>query len=405
MTQRSMTQRLYYDTSYQTTCEATVTQICNTKGRSALLLDQTLFYPTSGGQPNDTGQIAGLSVVDVMVDEAGEVLHLLAQSTGLPTIGERVSYTIDWPRRYDHMQQHSGQHLLSQLFFRLFGLETVSVHFGDKESTLDLDVESLDATQWEEAERIANELAYQALPIRAYIVDEADLSSVPLRRPPKVSGKIRIVEIENYDFSACGGTHTRTTAEIAPIKLIKQERRRGQTRLTFLCGKRALRDYIEKHRQLTSIAGYFSTEIGQSSAMVERLGAQHKELQTAVETLTKQLLHYEAQHLFEHAVVKADLQIVTLVEEKRDLQSMKILTTLLTERPNVVCLIACASGDKATLLFGRSSNLQMLHMGNLLKQTLQAFGGNGGGRPEFAQGGGGAWSKAQEMLDFAQKLL
>ncbi|MFN8445411.1 MAG: DHHA1 domain-containing protein [Caldilineaceae bacterium] len=400
-----MTKRLYYDTSYQTSCEAIVTEIHNANNRSALILDQTLFYPTSGGQPNDTGQIAGLSVVDVMVDEAGEVRHLLAEGTSLPQIGERVQCIIDWARRYDHMQQHSGQHLLSQVFFRLFGIETVSVHFGDKESTLDLDVETLDPTQIDEAERVANDLAYQALPIRAYIVDEADLSSVPLRRPPKVSGKIRIVEIDAYDFSACGGTHTHTTAEIAPIKLIKQERRRGQTRLTFLCGKRAMRDYTEKHRLLTSVAGYFSTEIGQSVAMVERLGAQNKELQATVETLTKQLLRYEAEGLLEQAQSKGELHIVSLVEAQRDLQSLKILTSLLTEQPNVVCLVACASGDKATLLFGRSANLQALHMGNLLKQTLQAFGGNGGGRPEFAQGGGGAWSKAQAMLDFAQTLL
>lgn len=400
-----MTQRLYYDASYQTTCEATVTQIRNLNGHSAIVLDQSIFYPTSGGQPNDLGQISEWSVADVVVGEEGEVLHLLADGTTLPAIGQVVQCAIDWPRRYDHMQQHSGQHLLSQVFFQLFGYETVSVHFGEKESTLDLDVETLEAAQLEAAERFANEVAYQALPIRATIVDEADLSSVPLRRPPKVSGKIRIVEIAAFDFSACGGTHTHTTAEIAPIKLIKQERRRGQTRLTFLCGKRAVRDYSDKHRLLTAIANYFSTESSQTLAMVERLGAQNKELQDKIETANKELLRYEAATLLQHATRQAEMQIVSRVEAQRDLTSMKILANLLLEEPNVVCLFACASGEKATLLFGRSANLQSLHMGNLLKQTLQAFGGNGGGRPELAQGGGGAWHRAQEMLDYARGLL
>ena len=398
------TERIYYEQAYQTECSAVVVKIDQINQHTALLLDRSVFYPTSGGQANDTGKIAEQAVVDVIVDEQGAVWHLLAHDAIAPTIGQSVDCKIDWARRYDHMQQHAGQHLISQVFYRLFAYETVSVHFGESESTLDLDVPAIEAAQLEAAEHHANQLAYSALPIRAYIVDEADLASIPLRRAPKVSGKIRIVEIDGFDYSACGGTHTRTTAEILPIKFIKQEKRRNQTRLTFLCGKRAVRDYEEKHRLLTTIAGRFSTEITQTVPLLDRLIAQNRELQGTVEALTTQLLRAEAATLYSQAEMHNGIRVLTLAEGQRDLAAIKTLAQLLTEQPGMVALFACASGDKATLVFARSADLQP-HMGNLLKSTLQRFGGNGGGKPEFAQGGGAMWEQAQAMLAFAREQL
>ncbi|MCB0041133.1 MAG: alanyl-tRNA editing protein, partial [Caldilinea sp.] len=269
-----MSDRLYYTDSYLAAFESPVFAIDDVDGRPAVRLAQSCFYPTSGGQLHDTGTLGGMAVVDVVAADDG-VLHVL---DGAPAfgVGDVVRGAIDWPRRYDHMQQHSGQHLLSQHFFRHFGWETVSVHFGAEESTLDLDTPDVSPAQLAEIEALANDMAYRALPIRAYLVDETGLAAVPLRRPPKVTGVIRIVEIEAFDYSACGGTHVRTTAEIAPIKLVRQERRRNQTRITFLCGLRACRDYSRKHDLLLTTAALFSNEPAAVPSLVERLQEQSR---------------------------------------------------------------------------------------------------------------------------------
>ncbi len=212
-----MTERLYYTDAYQTEFDAHLVAITEVNGQPAIVLDRSFFYPTSGGQPFDTGVLGGWHVVDVSVTENGDVLHILDAALPSATLGQALHGAIDWRRRYDHMQQHSGQHLLSQIFYRHFGYETISVHFGDTESTLDLDIAALEFAQLDEAEQIANEMVYATLPIKAYFVTDNELAKMSLRRAPKVTGQIRIVEIDQFDYSACGGTHVRTTAEIGPI--------------------------------------------------------------------------------------------------------------------------------------------------------------------------------------------
>ena len=215
-----MSKRLYYNDAYTTRFEAAVEGRTRVDGRPAVRLDQTYFYPTSGGQQHDLGTLNGIAVVDVQVMPDGDVLHLLAEP--LDEMAEVVAGEIDWQRRYDHMQQHSGQHLLSQLFYQIFGMETVSVHFGDTGSTLELDTEEITPAQLSEAERQANELIWQNRPIHCYMVAESELERVPLRRPPKVKGEIRIVEIEAYDWSACGGTHVRQTGETRACGILRR---------------------------------------------------------------------------------------------------------------------------------------------------------------------------------------
>jgi alanyl-tRNA synthetase len=397
-----MTIRLYYDDSYCTTFDATVTATGESGGRPAVQLDRTHFYPTSGGQPNDTGTLAGANVVDVLVQE-DTLWHVLAESANL-TAGQVVTGSIDWQRRYDHMQQHSGQHLLSQVAFRLFGFETVSVHFGATESTLDLDAAAVDPDQLASAEQEANRLAYEALPITAYAVLQEALTAVPLRRPPKVTGTVRIVEIADFDYSACGGTHVHTTAEIAPVKIVRQERRRGQTRLTFLCGLRACRDYAEKHRLLVEAANIFSNDLAAVPALIQRSLDQTRELQRQVDTLTEQLVAYEVDELLARAAMEGDLRVVQKVYADRSVDALKQTASLLRGQPKTLALLGTQPGGKLTLLFGRSDDLS-LHAGNLLRDTLKAFGGNGGGRPELAQGGGVDPAQAAAMLDYARDLV
>lgn len=399
-----MTTRIYYTDSYRHTFEATLLALTEQAGRPALVLDATCFYPTSGGQAHDLGTIKQWPVVDVVADDKGQIYHILDAWPDPAPVPGPVTGQVDWARRYDHMQQHSGQHLLSQLLYRLFGWETVSVHFGERESTLDVEAATITAQQLAHAEAAANDLVYAARPITAYSVHERDLATVPLRRPPKVSGEIRIVEIEGYDYSACGGTHVHTTAEIGPIKLLRQERRRGQTRITFLCGKRALADYAYKHDLLLQAAAVYSTEIGQVPELLARSQAQVKSLQRQNDDLTLRLLSFEVETIAATATVINGHQVVIQQWAARPVDAVKTLANLLQARPLTIALLATTVEDKVTVVFARSEDVT-IHMGNLLRDALKAFGGGGGGRPDFAQGGGVSVDKVAALLDFARKAL
>lgn len=397
-----MTARLDYLDAYQTHFTAQVRALQTWRGQPAVILDQTCFYPTSGGQLHDTGTLSGVNVVDVAAEQ-GAVLHILAAPPPFG-VGDVVEGAIDWARRYDHMQQHSGQHLLSQLFYQRYGFETVSVHFGREEATLDLDAAGIDLARLEEIEQAANELAYYALEIRAYFVDDRTVAELPLRRPPAVTGQIRIVEIDGFDYSACGGTHVHTTAEIAPIKLLRQERRRDQTRLTFLCGLRAIQDYRTKHRLLLESAALFSTDPASVPALTQRLHAQLRDLQRENALLQEQLLDHEVAALLATAPRVQGAALVEHLSADRSADALKRLAARLRAQPQTIGLLASTADNRLTVIFCRSDDLT-LHVGNLLRDTLAAFGGRGGGRPEYAQGGGVAPVIAPDLLAHARRLL
>ncbi|MCE7979740.1 MAG: alanyl-tRNA editing protein [Caldilinea sp. CFX5] len=399
-----MTTRLYYTNAYQTEFTANVTTLTTVNGQLAVILDQSCFYPTSGGQPNDTGILGGKAVLDVMVDEQGEVLHLLAEPLAPEQAWEPITGQLDWPRRYDHMQQHSGQHLLSQLFYQHFGFETVAVHFGAVESTLDLATPEVTPAQVEALEQAAMQLVYAALPIKAYFVSDQDLPTIPLRRAPKVTGTIRIVEIDGFDYSACGGTHCRTTAEIGPIKLTKTERRRGQVRITFLCGQRAWRDYQVKHGLITTAANLFSNEITQVPALVERNLGQIKELQQTIDGLQEELLRAEALQLLSAASFVNGYRLLSQHFADRAVNLVKRLALQVQQQPRALCLFSVQQGEKATLIFARSADLD-LHVGNLLRDILREVGGKGGGREDFAQGGGITIEESRRLLPLSATMV
>lgn len=399
-----MTERLYYTDAYQCTFQATIRAVTTNEGRHALVLDRTAFYPTSGGQPYDTGKLGEFTVIDVVTDDDGHVYHIVAEEADATLAGQVIEGQIDWARRYDHMQQHAGQHLLSQVFYQTAGFETVAVHFGATESTLDLAVAEVSPAQLDAMEAAANALVYQALPIRAYLIDESALGTIPLRRPPKVKGQIRIVEIDRFDYSACGGTHCRTTAEIGPIKLIKSERRRGQVRITFLCGNRAYQDYVAKHRLLAEAATLFNNEMGQVPTLIERALVQLRDSQRLNETLQAELLGYEATTLYQSASPLNSYQLISQIFTDKSLATVKLLASQLQSYPGAVILFGVQEEAKASLCFACTATLP-LHMGNLLRTVLQEFGGKGGGRADSAQGGGITAEQLTPALVLAQRLV
>lgn len=392
--------RLYYEDAYQTQFDATVLEVFPVQERWAAVLDTSYFYPTSGGQPHDTGFLNGGRVVDVQAAANGTVLHLL----DMPLQPGLVQGAIDWPRRYDYMQQHSGQHLLSQIFFALFAMETVSVHFGAETSTLELAAPELTGAQLNRVEERATEIVAAHLPIRAYWVDEAQVGQIPLRRPPQVTGAIRIVEIADFDWSACGGTHVRGTGEIGPVKLLRVERMRGNVRIHFVCGRRAMADYGHKHDLLMEMAGLLDTHYTEAPALLSRLQERNRDLERELQRQEERLLLYQAQELLAAARHVGGVRVVTQPLPDMDPRALKTLAAALTVQDRVIVLLACAPGPRATAIFARSDDVN-INMGQLLSQTLAHFGGGGGGRPEFAQGGGVDAGEINPLLAFAMAKI
>ncbi len=390
-----MNERLYYEDAYRTSFTAQVTERPTLKEMSAVRLSQSAFYPTSGGQPHDTGSLNGTAVVDVQVGVDGAVLHLLAEPLSEGT--ESVKGEIDWARRYDHMQQHSGQHLLSQVFYRELELETVSVHFGDALNTVDLEGPALSAAQLADVETAANGMVWENRPIRAYWVDEAARAKVPLRRAPVVEGATRIVEIDKFDWSACGGTHVRRTGEIGLISLVRIEKHRGRSRVHFVCGRRALADAAERRGLLAETAGLLDSGVQDVPELVAKLQEGLRRAERELNARQEALVEYQARELLAGAETAEGVRLVVREMADADPALVQKMARALIAEPGVVALLGCALGGKATVVFARSEDCSV-HVGNLLRDTLREFGGGGGGRPDFAQGGGVAAEKLADVL-------
>jgi alanyl-tRNA synthetase len=270
-----MSERAYYKDSYTNRFKAVVIERLVHDGRPALILDRTYFYPTSGGQPCDLGKMNDVSVVDVLVHpQNGDVLHILENEVS----ADQVKAVIDWQRRFDHMQHHTGQHILSQAFVQIAAAETVGFHLSPSSVTIDLDKNSLSQAQREEAEQLANEIIWQNRPVKARTVNQKEIQSLPLRKiPPARDGRLRLIEIADFDLTACGGTHVARTGEIGLLKIIKQEKRGEKLRIEFRCGHRALLDYQQKHQIVTQLTTQLTTGANELSTAVVRLQADNKQ--------------------------------------------------------------------------------------------------------------------------------
>lgn len=371
-----MTERLYYTDAFLTRFEASVIDLKDEGTR--VYLDHSAFYPTSGGQPHDTGVLNGIQVVDV-VDEGARVAHLL-QSRLDST--EPVHGEVNWERRFDHMQQHSGQHLLSAVFADLLGHETTSVHFGPDYSTLDLDTAALDTDKVRRVEERANELVFEDRKVVVAFEDAESASG--LRKPPPRSGTIRVVTIEGTDRSACGGTHVRSTGQIGVIHLRQQEKVRGQARIQFLCGARALRRARADFEALSKIAGRMSAAIDELPVLLENQSEILRGLQQANRRMQQELARHRAAELYASTRPSADGKryVIERVDNGRA-EEMRTLALAFVAQPGAV--IAALMPDTRSILFAASED-SGVDCGRVLREALSAVGGKGGGSPRMAQG-------------------
>jgi alanyl-tRNA synthetase len=379
-----MTTRLYYSDSYTRAFSARVVERLSSQSRPAVVLDQTYFYPTSGGQPFDRGTINGVTVADVIARESdGVILHVLEAEVS----GEAVACEIDWPRRFDHMQTHTGQHILSQAFVRTARAETVSFHLGADNVSIDLALPKLVPADLDRAEVLANEIIQSNVAVRAWFSTDDELGNLPLRRDPKIQGPVRVVAIGDFDFTACGGTHVARTGEIGLIKITGVGKAGKDARVEFLCGGRALRDYHQKNAILTQLAADFSTGVIEVDQAVAKLKAEHQELRRALNAARAQLLDHEAAELLASAPTQNGLRIVPRAWPDRDRAELRGLAERLAKQPGAVALLGTA-GSKAHLVFARAADVDK-DMAALLKIALAMLGpARGGGSPQIAQGGG-----------------
>lgn len=384
-----MTERLYYNDAYVTQFDTKITEQTTYNGQLTLVLNQTYFYPSSGGQPHDTGTIQGAKVVDVVVrDEDAAILHIFENSPAPFIVGQPITAMVDWKRRFDHMQQHTGQHILTQAFMQTCEAKTVSFHLSPESVTIDLDINGLTENQLQAAEDLAN-VVIQADKMVTAVVRQADeQDGVRMRKLPKhmVTDGLRVVEIEGFDKTACGGTHVGRTGEIGLLKIIKTEKRGDKTRLEFRCGGRAISDYGDKHRVISAMAAEMNCRFPEVPEMVNKLRDELKNTQTILKELREQLVQYEAERLLKEAPHQNGYVLICASFDGRDAGELRLLASRLTADNGVVALLGTA-GEKAQLIFARSADLTF-NMGTLLKEAVGQLGGRGGGQPAFAQGGG-----------------
>jgi len=389
------TERLYYDDPYLLEFDAKVIEDRVLPGdRFGIVLDKTAFYPTSGGQPNDLGAINGIPLLDCVEDETtGAVLHVTATAIRPGAAHCRI----DGVRRADHMQQHSGQHVLSQAFVDLFNLPTVSFHLGVITCTIDLPAENLSREQTEKAEDLANQIIRENRSVGVRYISKEDIAQAGLRKPTERTGDIRVIDIDGYDRSACGGTHVRTTGEIGAVLITGIERAKKQTRVQFICGDRVIRYARVANRTLEAISQTISAPPLETAAAVRSLWQEQQLVRKRIEDLESQLLEHEAAQF---PVVDG---VALGVFKNRGVDALKMLAIKICSRPGLIALLA-DQGDQLRVVFARSTD-STADVAALLKQTIEKFGGRGGGRPNLAQGGGFQAESPDQVLQFAKEHL
>ncbi|HYP02851.1 MAG TPA: DHHA1 domain-containing protein [Pyrinomonadaceae bacterium] len=403
------TERLYYQDSHLTEFDARVVNVTtDAAGRARVTLDRTAFYPTGGGQPSDTGTLGDARVVECIDEEAAGVVHVV-EGAGL-SVGARVACRVDWPRRLDHMQQHTGQHILSQAFVRLFDAPTRAFRMLERVSEIDVELREPSSERIEEAVELANRIVWEDRSVRVRHVSPEEAAALPLRKDSARTGDLRIIEIEDYDLSPCGGTHAARTGEIGIIAVRSWERAKNLTRLEFLAGGRVLADYRRANTTARSVASLFSTGRDDAFESVARALEENRTLQRRLRTLEEMTARFEAEELLRTATPvgggDSHTLIVTHAFTDRDAESLKRLALAIVARSGHVALLGSreTNARAARLVFARAADVPG-DMNALMRDACALLEGRGGGRPDLAQGGGTNVEKLPDALHTAASRL
>ena len=429
-----MTKRLYYDQPELLEFDSMVEQAMPDSSRPAVILRETAFYPTSGGQVHDTGWIAlgsgeRLRVAEVADAEDGRVVHYLEAPTKVVTAGAAIRGHIDAERRRDHMQQHTGQHVLTAAFVALYRLPTVSFHMGENYCSIDLATQSLTAPQAMGAEKRANEIVFENRPVRIRYVKREEAEKLGLRKlPPEGRNELRLIEVADFDLSACGGTHVSATGQIGSILLRKLEKTRQGMRVEFVCGARAVRAARRDYVLLSEAAGLYSAQMVDVPEMIRKGFDEAKTLRRQRDEALEQLVAAmaEAALIGSSAIESSGDRVIGSSEDRspaasaqsartaprivlrtfadRDINFAKLFAQKIARAGVPVVALVASSIDPPGLVFAQSAG-GAFNMGALLKETLAALGGRGGGSRDFAQGGVPAGSQVEQILRQAARTI
>jgi alanyl-tRNA synthetase len=394
-----MTTRIYYAEPYRKDFEATVVESREIDGRVHVLLDQTAFYPTSGGQPHDTGTLGGAAVIEVMDRDDGEIVHVVS---GQLKPGEVVHGAIDWARRFDHMQQHTGQHVLSAAFDRLFAARTESFHLGDTTATIDLG-KPVAPEQIAAAEAESNRIVWEDRPVAIRFATAEEAAAMPLRKESGRTGSLRLIDIEDFDLSACGGTHVARSGGIGIIAVSKWEKFRHGTRVEFVCGGRTLARFREWRSALAEIQKNLSVSPQEMADAVVRLQDDSKTLQRTLRGVQEKLAGYEAAGLIAKGQRGGDRLVIVEALDGWDAQSLKTMAVAAAALDPGAAIALFTTTSPALVVIARGSH-STIDAGAILKALSSKFGGKGGGKPDLAQGGGLTATSA-DLIAAARALL
>lgn len=396
------TERLYYNDSHLVEFEARVTDTTDrVSGWTAVTLDRTAFYPTGGGQPSDTGTLADARMLECIDDDDNGVLHVIQGRA--PEVGATVKGRIDWPRRLDHIQQHTGQHILSQAFVTLFNAPTRGFRVMDDWCEIDIELTNPANELIERAVELANNVIWEDRQITIRIVTPEEATRLPLRKDPSREGELRVIEIEGFDLTPCGGTHAYRTGEVGMIAVRSWERAKGLTRIEFAAGGRALADYRRANKTGRAVAALFSAGRDDAPKLAARMLEENKELHRRIRSLEEAAAHVEAGELLTSTPIAASgIKIVCQIFDNRDSESLKRLALALIAHPNTIALLGSRENDAARLVFAKSADASG-DMNTLMREVCATLDGRGGGKPDLAQGGGKNLEKLAEAIDVAKR--
>lgn len=392
------TRKLFHEDAYLTQFSAQVLSCVPAGEAWDVVLDQTAFYAEAGGQSSDTGRLGGLRVLAVSELEDGTIIHTVDGP-----LHSEVAGQVDWDHRLDHMEQHTAQHLLSGAFEQLFDAETVSWHLGSESTTVDLTIETLTPEQAERVELECNRIIRAGLPVLTHITDDEGIRRFPLRKPPAVTGEIRVVELQGYDWSACAGTHVRSTGELGLLKIKSWERYKKATRVTFLAGRRALADYLALDLLTRDLCRSLSMGVPDLPKYVERTQEEVSTLRKRMRTLQEQILEHEAQNLMANARRVGNARVVRQTFVGRPVDELKLLAAKVAALGGSVAVFG-TKGAMPQLILHRAVDVR-IDVGQVIKQVLPLIEGRGGGSPLTAQGGGSRGDQLEPALDAAIVLI
>jgi alanyl-tRNA synthetase len=395
-----MTEKLYENEPYRRDFKADLKNIEKKDGQYHVELSQTYFYPEGGGQPSDKGEIDGIKV-DYVYKNEDKVFHVLDNK---PKGETDLNCKIDWERRYDFMQQHTGQHLLSAVFKNEHDLNTVGFTLSEESLRIDLD-KKINDQEIKAVEEKINEYIYENIKVETLYPDNKTINEFDLRKEPTVDENIRVIKIGELDFSPCGGTHLKSTGELGIIKITNIDNYKGGLRIDFVCGKRALKDYDFKNKLITELRDITSVPDENIVKEVKRLKKELKNDEDKITELNKKLLKYQADELIKQAESVNEINLVYKVFSEITYDNVQWLSDIITKKENNICIFGQHDESTARLLLSKSDNIKELDMNEIINNPLEIIGGRGGGNPQKAQGGGSKVNKIEEAINQALKII